>query len=98
MWRLAAQASRLDRLMRDRGESGETLRLEVIELLLEMEKTSAALGQEGWPSNHPRVSRNLGAFREDVARARLDVEAEPPNYFFAGSISGSCVRCHEDGG
>ena len=69
-------------------------RSRVLESLQRMEDATSALGPGGWPSNHPRLSRNLDAFREDIRRARRGVEAEPANYFFARSVSDACQRCH----
>jgi len=94
MWKLADHASRLDQLMRASRDGDETLRAQVIWQLTEMDRAAASLGPAGWPSNHPRVSRNVDGFRRDLEAARHAVELDPPNYFLAGSVSGACVHCH----
>ena len=94
MWKLADHASRLDGLMRASRDGNEALRAQVIWQLTEMDRAAESLGPAGWPSNHPRVSRNVDAFRRDLEAARHAVELDPPNYYLAGSVSGACVHCH----
>lgn len=94
MWRLADHASQLDRLMRAPHDGGEALRAQVIWQLTEMDRAAVALGPTGWPTNHPRVSRNVEGFRRELEAARHAAELDPPNYFLAGSVSGACVQCH----
>jgi hypothetical protein len=96
MWKLADHADRLDRLMRRSGSGGEDLQAQVIMQLTEMERAAQALGSGEWPSNHPRVTRNVRRFREDLDTARRAASLDPPNYFFAGSIAGACLHCHAD--
>jgi len=95
MWKLADQAIRLDRMMRTANVGDEALQAQVIWLLTEMVFVTGELGPADWPSNHPRVSRNVAVFRRDLEAARRAVEVDPPNYFLAGFISGACVHCHE---
>lgn len=95
MWELADRVVELDRVMRQSAPGDESMRGEVIRLLGEMQALSGNLGPGGdWPSNHPRVSRNVDAFRRELEAARRAVELDPPRYFLAGSISGACVHCH----
>ena len=95
MWRLADGSARLDRLMRASAGGDEALQGWVIRELQGMESAAAELGPEGWPSNHPRVSRHIDRFRQDLADARHAAELDPPGYFLAGSVSGACMHCHE---
>jgi hypothetical protein len=69
-------------------------RAHIIELLRRLEHEAQALGPGGWPSNHPRISRHVDSLRRDLERARQAAEREPPNYYWAGSISGACSYCH----
>ena len=94
MWELADHASQLDRLMRQSHDGGEPLREQVILQLTEMDRAARVLGPGGWPSNHPRVSRNIDRFRQDLEAARHAAELDPPNYFLAGSVAGACMHCH----
>ena len=94
MWDLAYHVAQLDQRMRDPQVGGEALQLQVIREIDEMQHAAAALGPGDWPSNHPQVSRNIDAFREDLAAARHAAAIQPPNYFLAGSIAGACTNCH----
>jgi hypothetical protein len=61
-----------------------------------MQITSRELGPQDWPSNHPKVARNVGRFRKDLANAQRAVQVDPPSYYLAGSVSGACMHCHGD--
>jgi hypothetical protein len=95
MWELAAHAAELDRLMRQSKLAGPALQEQVIFQLTELERVAEALGPGDWPSNHPQVSRNIEHFRRDIELARSTAALEPPNYFLAGSVAGTCVHCHD---
>jgi hypothetical protein len=94
MWNLAYHVAQLDQRMRDPKVGGESLQLEVIRELDEIQRAAAGLGHGDRPSNHPQVSRNIDAFRDDLYAARRAAAAQPPNYFLAGSIAGACTNCH----
>jgi hypothetical protein len=94
MWQLADSEAALDRTMRDPDLDATTRRRVVIDLLGRMQRAAEQLGPGALASNHPRVSRNVDAFRRDLRDAREAVEREPPSYFLAGSVSGACMHCH----
>jgi len=60
---------------------------------------SSIYGRFGFGSAAPdgeiSLQRSHGAFRRDIEMARLAAERDPPNYFLAGSVAGSCSYCHE---
>jgi len=97
MWRLAQGVTRLNKLMTAGSERGDTPRDEVVGVLDSMEEAAKALGPGKWPSNHPRIGDNVDALRRDIHRARLAAQHDPPDYFFAGTISGACLYCHGRG-
>jgi hypothetical protein len=66
----------------------------VAELLAEIEENGRRLGSRHRPSNHPMIGEHIDLFLADVAAARRAAQAQPPSYFFAGSIVGSCRYCH----
>ncbi len=94
MAELAAYASRLDTLMQENEQGTPPPQAEVVSLLVAMERTAASLGPGDWPTNHPRVSRNIERFRAQVAAARRDAEQDPPSYYRAGVVTGACSHCH----
>ena len=95
MWQLADRVNRVDDLLRDADPNDTSLQAAVVKLLAEMDVIIGALGPGGWPSNHPKVTRNIDAFRNDLGAARRAAESQPPSYYLAGSISGACMHCHE---
>lgn len=96
MGTLAKAAVELDALLRDETPAtpAADLRGEVVRLLQVMEGAASDL-DAGPTTNHPVLDENLGLFRADLAAAREAAEVDPPNYFLAGSVAGSCLLyCH----
>ena len=94
MWQLADLVKRLDHTLASKPETDASRRQQAIEILGSMADTARALGPGDWPSNHPRVSRNIEAFRDAVRAAQRDLQLDPPSYFRAGTIAGACLSCH----
>lgn len=97
MWRLARGVNKLDGIMRTGSVSGEYPQDEILALLEDMEAAAESLGPGNWPSNHPRISENVEVLRRDIYRARVGAQSRPPDYFFAGTVSGACLYCHSAG-
>lgn len=95
MWRLAVHLDELDRRLRSPEATSPAVQADIVRTLAEMESATRELGPGGWPSNHPRVSRNVDSFRSALEAARRAAALRPPNYFLAGRISESCLHCHE---
>lgn len=74
------------------AESPPDVQADVVQLLESMRQSMARLG--GTPSNHPVIAAHRETFIADIERAIAAARAEPPNYFFAGSVAGSCRHCH----
>ena len=90
MGQLASHMTRLEQLLREPDEKRD----EIVALLVAMDRSAASLGPGGWPSNHPRVSRNIEAFRGDLAAARRAAALDPPAFQLARTLSDSCTSCH----
>jgi hypothetical protein len=95
MGTLARDVRALKRLLAGTEALDAGQHAEVVRLLRAMEVTAAELDPKGRRTNHPVIDRNIGAFRRDIEMARLAAERDPPNYFLAGSVAGSCSYCHE---
>jgi hypothetical protein len=95
MGMLARDVRALKRLLAGTGALDAGQHAEVVRLLRAMEATAAELDPKGRRTNHPVIDQNIGAFRRDIEMARLAAERDPPNYFLAGSVAGSCSYCHE---
>lgn len=94
MWRLAGGIRSLDAILGSQQVVTQSQRLEVLRILDQMMVAADELGPEDVSSNHPRLTHNLGRFREKLAIARASVALEPPRYFLVGSFSGTCLACH----
>jgi hypothetical protein len=93
MWQLADNVRALDAVMRQPGPIDAARHAEVERLLLAMRDDTAALQASGRPTNHPLIGEYLKTFQRDVSQALAGVEAVPPSYYLAGSISGACLPC-----
>lgn len=91
---MALDVVALDELLRVEPPA-EPDRLRVVELLTSLELKTKQLAESGPPANHPLIRDHLDELRRDLALARQAASREPPNYFLAGSITGSCLYCHD---
>jgi hypothetical protein len=94
MWQLADTVTTLDRLMSRPGTIDAARRNEARQLLISMLTTSQTLHTQGQPTNHPLIGEHLEDFQRQVSQALMGVEAEPPNYYLVGTVSGTCLICH----
>ncbi|MDH3712819.1 MAG: hypothetical protein OET44_03100 [Gammaproteobacteria bacterium] len=94
MSQMASEIAALDSLLRSTGAPDEITRQEVVQRLRALNRAAQQLGPGGWPSNHPRIADNAGRFQRDIALALRAAQRQPPQYFLAGSLSGSCSICH----
>jgi hypothetical protein len=94
MWQLADDVRALDVVMRQPGTIDLTRRAEVERLLTEMLASTSTLQTQGRPTNHPLMGDHVENFRRDVSQALASVQAEPPNYYLVGTVSGACLTCH----
>jgi len=93
MWSLASMADELDRVMKADSVDSQA----ALAILQRMEKTTTGL--RGSKKKHPILANNIDTFYDEVVKARKAAEGSPPNYYFAGKVSGACVYCHDpDGG
>lgn len=90
MGQLAVSAAALEQLLKE----PEPPAAQVAEILDAMEASASTLGPGGWPSNHPRISRNVESFRRQLGTAKREVDAVPPRYAAARSLTDACTRCH----
>ena len=94
MQRMSVAVRQLDALLKTDGAPPETQQQEVVRLLTEGDAAARALRSPQRASNHPRLTENLDAFLAEVELARASAQRTPPNYYAAGSITGSCLHCH----
>ncbi len=92
MDRMAAAMGQLDTLVAadPAGDSTQN------EILAQLDIIDAAAWElsGGKITNHLLLDEHMEQFSSDVAKARLMAKTSPPNYYYAGRLSGSCSGCH----
>jgi len=95
MTEMADSVITIDDSLRDEADADQ--QKTVIKALERMQKAMAKLSGVGPPTNHPMFAERLGKLQTDVGAALTGAGQTPPNYFFAGSLVGSCLYCHGRG-
>ncbi|MFK7895626.1 MAG: hypothetical protein AB8G23_07300 [Myxococcota bacterium] len=95
MWVLAAEIKHLERLI-DESSSADihAKRPMVVASLERMRLAARNLDQPGRSSQHPIINQHLERFVRRLERARIAAERNPPNFFPASTVAGSCFVCH----
>jgi hypothetical protein len=96
MWQLASGIESLQAILGSRKPMTQSQRVEVVGILDQMIAAADELGPSGISSNHPRITHNLGRFREKLEIARDSASMNPPRYYLVGNLSGTCLACHRD--
>jgi len=95
MWVLAAEVKHLEDLLAEPSAGDPNFKqAEVGRTLDRMRVALKSLDRPGRSSQHPALNEHLGQFVERLDRAERAAEREPPNYFPASTIAGSCFLCH----
>jgi hypothetical protein len=95
MWVIAAEIEQLERQLDAPGALDPDTRREAVRTaLLRMRTAARRLSEPGRTSQHPVLNQNLPLFIERVERAIRAVELDPPSYFRASTLAGSCFLCH----
>ncbi len=66
----------------------------ILELLSLIDSTTDRLGASNITTNHLAIDEHLDDFKSDLFSAISAAKTDPPNYFPAGEIAGSCTACH----
>ncbi len=90
---LAKDVIALDDTLR-KDPLGEEDSRRILELLASLQLGALRLGQGEGPSNRPHFSYDAQRLRRDLELALVAASKDPPNYFLAGQIAGSCLYCH----
>ena len=93
MHELAVRTMEVDRLLRD-ANPAPAERAHIAQVLLEMQTIAGRLDSPRAVNAHPALAAHAADFRSELGAARNGVLAEPPNYYLAGTIAGSCAGCH----
>lgn len=71
-----------------------TERERVLEILDELESYAQSINPGGRPTNHLVIDSHIQQFIDSVKSARAAVDSNPPSFYRAGQLSGSCMACH----
>jgi len=94
MGALAAQVDALDEIMWQPGGPTGKDQARVVEILSQMRTLARELDPRAH-SSHPRIEAHGARLRHDIERALAAARRAPPNYYYAGTVSGACTYCHE---
>lgn len=95
MWVLAAEVQYLERVMTDPTAAERNAMQAVVQGTLErMYGAARTLDRPGVSSQQHVINQNLGRFLNLLERAKRAADRDPPNYFPASGIAGSCSLCH----
>jgi hypothetical protein len=67
----------------------------IVVLLSSINSATDSLGAGSIDTNHLVIDDHIDQFKSKVIAAISAAKANPPNYFAAGQLSGSCVACHQ---
>jgi hypothetical protein len=84
----------LDEVLPDYSIANGGQQQRILDLLNNIKDLTAELGG-GVTTNHLVIDEHIDQFKIDVSTAIRDAQANPPNYFAAGRLVGSCVGCHQ---
>lgn len=92
MGALARHVASLDQLM----AQGEPLPSDQRRIVATLEAMQTLVREltKGEQSNHPSLDDTAPILALKVDRALFGARRTPPNYYFAGTVSGACVYCH----
>jgi hypothetical protein len=90
---LAVQVHALDQIMWREGGPRVEDQAQVVDILSRMRPLAVQLKRRRF-SNHPRIQDYAPQLRRDIERALESARKEPPNYYYAGLVSGACNYCH----
>lgn len=95
MWVLAAEIRHLEELMTNPSErERESMQAAVAGALERMRIAASTLDDAEPADRHPYFDQNLRQFVDRIERAQRALDRDPPNYFPASAIAGSCFICH----
>jgi hypothetical protein len=95
MWVLAAEIQYLEERLNHRSEQEQrSQRSKIRQSLERMQVAARTLDEPGRTTQHPVLNENLGPFMRRLERAKLAADRDPPNFYLASTIAGSCFLCH----
>jgi len=98
MWVIAAEIENLEEQLETApSASPETRRESIRSTLVRMRAAARSLSEPGRTTQHPVLNQHLPLFIERIDHAIRAVDHDPPSYFRASTLAGSCFLCHGEG-
>ena len=94
MRQMADAVARLEKAIREAPSPDKVDQAAVVGDLKALEALASSLHAKKGYTTDPLLDKHMSNFLDDVALAREQAEQNPPNYFLAGHIAGSCAACH----
>ena len=91
----AVELQQLDLAMIGEDSRDSMFRQQIVNHLENIERMGSDLRQGDLASRHRFLLSGMTDFLNDVERARMNAEANPPRYYLAGRVSGACTSCHD---
>ncbi len=91
---LALYLRQLDEILVVESTAGGDQQQRILEILNKIEASTGEFGS-GVTTNHLVIDEHVDDFKSDVSAAIRNARADPPNYFAAGRLVGSCIGCHK---
>ena len=93
MGNLGSRLAQLDNALVE-NEMRQPDQQEVLAILRDIEEIGSRLQASEAGASHPFLEDEMPRFVNDIARARMAASLDPPQYYLAGRVAGSCVNCH----
>lgn len=94
MQRMSRVLSELDQIILSNSNTSDESH-QILTQLQKLDLICAELDGGNTVTNHGVIDDNIEEFRNDIAHASRMISAIPPNYYYAGKLSGSCAACHQ---
>ncbi len=91
-----AAFERLNTLLANANEVDTQRQQQVIAQLDALEQLARSIRGKGEMTNHLQLDAHMDEFLQSIEDAKLSASNQPPNYYLAGRLSGSCSGCHRD--
>lgn len=94
MHELGYELQQLDRALGPERDAIAEQQQQVIDILRNIARIAGSIEASEPGSNHPFLQNDMATFLATVRQARLAATSNPPRYYGAGRVSGSCTNCH----
>lgn len=95
MRRMSQHITRLDQLVAEASLSDASQQQKIIDELNVLEDIATRLSGGHTQTNQFVISDHIEDFISDIGTAKMFANANPPNYYKIGNVTGGCSSCHQ---